>query len=107
MEVTLVAADIDTESRELGVLVYVVEEVEPRLGVKLSRAPVLDFLGVLSTKGKFVCSSLLIAIIESSATSMTSGFVATSPARVYSALAWAPSFTLPLPRFDLPESDVL
>lgn len=39
MEVTLVAADIDAESRELGVLVYVVEEVEPRLGVKLSRAP--------------------------------------------------------------------
>lgn len=39
-------AAVDPESRELvvGVLAYVVEDVEPRFGVKLS----LDFLGVLS-----------------------------------------------------------
>jgi hypothetical protein len=47
IDVTLVVADIEAESRELGVLVYVVEEVEPRFGVKLSLTPV-DFLGVFS-----------------------------------------------------------
>lgn len=53
-EVALVAADNEAESRELavvvGVLAYVPEEVEPRLGVKLDRAlavPVffVDFSG--------------------------------------------------------------
>lgn len=48
IEVALVAIDNDAESRELvGVVVYVVEDAEPRLGVKLRRA-LIDFFGVLS-----------------------------------------------------------
>lgn len=52
MDVVLVAVDKDAESRELvGVLVYVVEDADPRFGVKLRRA-LIDFLGVLSGPDK-------------------------------------------------------
>jgi hypothetical protein len=65
-EVAVVVTDIDAESRELvvGVLAYVVEEVEPRFGVKLDRALAVPFFGVFSEalEGLKGCSSLLIAL---------------------------------------------
>ena len=53
-DVMLVVVESEVESRELvvvvGVPVYVVDDADPRLGVKLERALILlDFLGVFST----------------------------------------------------------
>ena len=62
-EVRLVPADIDPESLELvvGVLVYVVDEAEPRLAVKLSRTLAEDFfVGGLSCAGELSCVSSLL-----------------------------------------------
>lgn len=102
IDVALVAADIDAESRELGVLAYVVDDVEPLLGVKLSLAGMAVFLGVLS-RDKETSSCVVFT-----ARSATSGSSALSP-RPISALSLTEelSFRPPLPRFDLPESEAL
>jgi len=58
----LVAADKDAESRELvGVPVYVVDDAEPRFGVKLKRVVIEPgFFGVFSTPEElYAWSSLL------------------------------------------------
>lgn len=81
IDVTLVAVDIEAESRELGVLAYVVEEVEPRLGVKLSLVAGLVFFGVLSSCSAFGCSSLLVATTDVSATSEISALSGGFPPR--------------------------
>jgi hypothetical protein len=59
----LVAADKDAESRELvGVPVYVVDDADPRFGVKLRRVVIEPgFFGVFSAPEELcACSSLLI-----------------------------------------------
>lgn len=66
IDVAVVVTDIEAESRELvvGVLAYVVEEVEPRFGVKLDLALAVPFFGVFSeaVEGLKGCSSLLMTL---------------------------------------------
>jgi len=64
VEVILVVTDKDAESRELvGVLVYVVDDADPRFGVKLKRVVIEPgFFGVFSIPEElYACSSLMTA----------------------------------------------
>lgn len=73
-EVALVVAEREAESRELlvvGVLAYVVEDAELRLGVKLWRVVELPcFFDDLSGEGELYCGSLTAASSFSGVASM-------------------------------------
>lgn len=111
----MVVTDIEAESRELvvGVLAYVVEEVEPRFGVKLDRALAVPFFGVFSeaVEGLKGCSSLLIALPTRSLLSTVPTEVEPNPTSVRSLemvlsrevpLALRPGSIAPIPSHCVP-----
>jgi hypothetical protein len=114
MDVAVVVTDIEAESRELvvGVLAYVVEDVEPRFGVKLDLALAVPFFGVFSevVEGLKGCSSLLIALPMMSLLSTVPSEANPTPTRALSfeilsrdvPLALRPGSIAPMPSHCVP-----